>query len=292
MKSKLECPAKINLMLRINGFDNEKSLHTIESLMLPVSLYDTLEVSPSSEFNIKMVNYEENLPVKDNILYKIWSLFKKKKRTDIPPFSISVEKKIPSGAGLGGGSSNGAAFLLYLKKEYCPHMDKGELVSMAHAVGSDIPFFISGTPCHVSGTGEILTPVSIFSDHCFFLLVKPDISVSTREAYMLYRKNYLTNINGIGINVGRKIAHGSLKSIEDLIHNDLERPLFSEYPILADIHEEIIASGARKAFMTGSGSTMVGFFRDKNLAFRAEKKLSLKYKFCRTVEMININTGV
>ncbi|MFO7735442.1 MAG: 4-(cytidine 5'-diphospho)-2-C-methyl-D-erythritol kinase [bacterium] len=292
MKSELKCPAKINLMLRISGFDSGKSLHTIESVMLPVSLYDTLVVSPSSEFNINMSNYEETLPVKDNILYKIWSLFRGKKGMDIPLFSIEVEKNIPSGAGLGGGSSNGAAFLLYLKEKYCPHMDKRELVSLAHAVGSDIPFFIEGTPCRVSGTGEILTPVSISLDNCFFLLVKPDISVSTREAYTLYRKNYLTNISGVGINVGRKIAQRSLKSIEDLIHNDLEGPLFSEYPVLADIREDIVAAGARKAFMTGSGSTMVGFFRDKRSVFEAEKKLSRKYRFCRTVEMTNINTGV
>lgn len=258
MKHKFKANAKINIYLKVLGKDALTGYHYLESIMVPVGLYDNFEVEEASSFSIDMKGFEPFLPFEKNIIYKIYEktiAFTGKK---LPFFKVSVEKGIPSGGGLGGGSSDAASFLEFLDEEYDLKLSLSEKIKIASSVGSDVPFFIENLPSVVKGFGEKLETIKMNGFFREVLLIFPDVSVNTSEAYALIDKKKLTNKGLITINNGRVADMCSLEEWISFMDNDFESPVCDIYPEIRDI-ALVAGEYLDRVIMTGSGSTLVAF---------------------------------
>ncbi len=266
MKSYLS-PAKVNLHLEVlekrpDGF------HEIQSLMHRVDLFDRIEIRLGGT-GIRLVAEGEPIPGgTDNLVCRAAQIFSRE--TGVPvDAEIRLEKRIPVGAGLGGGSGNAATVLLALNDEFQAGMEAERLMLLGSRLGADVPFFIFQKPALARGKGEILTPVQMPA-RLWFLLLIPPFQISTAWAYAKY--------DGLA---GRKAASAlrdSYPEIGDLVpilKNDLEVPALREYPEIGRMKGELVRRGARGALMSGSGSVIFGLFADPEEARRAEKKLDL-----------------
>ena len=171
-----------------------------------------------------------------------------------PPLSIELKKVIPSGAGLGGGSSDAACMVRSLSKLYGLPLSEEQMERMVGKLGADCPFFINPRPLYAEGIGDVFTPVQVNLDGWYLMLVKPDVFVSTREAYA-------------GVHPHRP-AYSLLDTVKLPVEqwkgrmvNDFEESIFASHPLLAEIKEELYHQGAAYASMSGSGSTIFGLFR-------------------------------
>jgi 4-diphosphocytidyl-2-C-methyl-D-erythritol kinase len=237
-------PAKINLYLHILG-RRADGFHELETSMAAISLHDTLEIEliPASAGEIEFTCSDPALSdAKDNLATKAARIFLEefKLATGV---RIHLEKMIPVGAGLGGGSSDAAAVLLALRELTGIGCTDTKLAELAGRLGSDIPFFIYGTPALCRGRGEIIEPTKLAGDFQG-LLVHPGFGVSTPWAYKTYAQNPVQGAEG------RKFADFTLR-------NDLEPPVFSKYPWLPTVkawfqkQPEVLDS-----LMSGSGSSV------------------------------------
>jgi len=279
-------PAKINLYLKVTGIDPVSRYHFLDSIMVPVTLYDTISIEESENFCVEMVNSDVDVPTEDNIVYKIFKALEKNINRKLPNFHIRIDKNIPSGAGMGGGSGNGASFLLFINKHLNIGLTKEKMSQIASEVGSDIPFFIFESPAVVQGLGEIIKPITLSGLDAGAVLIFPGFQVNTRFAYSLIDKKILTREAQININTDRVKNFSSLKDWLSFIDNDFEDPVFEIHPELCEIKNALLEYGAESSFMTGSGSTMVGLFSNRDLLRNAVSAFSKKYKFVREVELI------
>ncbi len=258
---KIKSPAKINLMLNIVGRRRD-GYHLLETIMVPISLFDELIIEPADNFEITMPGFKENLSLEKNIVFKVFKAVEKYTKKELKPFKIKILKNIPSGAGLGGGSGNGAVFLDFLDVFFDLGLNFEEKIKIASSIGADLPFFLYKKPAFVEGVGEKLNPLEIQDFPFNLLLVKPPFSISSKEAYEIFDKKKLTNTPQININNDRRFRLCSFDNWEMLLYNSLEEPVASVYGELKDIRSELFSLKAKYVFMTGSGSTMVGVFDD------------------------------
>lgn len=239
----MEAPAKINLSLLIHG-KRPDGFHEIETLMVPVSLADDLLFEPAEEF--EFVCSDSSLPVDENnlVVRAARSFFN---RTGIQPgVKIRLEKRIPHGAGLGGGSSDAATTLIGLNELFQADLSLKELSDLAAPIGSDIPFFIYRSAAICRGRGEIVEPVE-FNHSLSILLLKPPFGVPTPWAYSRWRDSM--EIPGV--------PYGEQEMSWGKLVNDLERPVFEKYVFLSMLKSWLLAQPeAEGALMSGSGATM------------------------------------
>jgi 4-diphosphocytidyl-2-C-methyl-D-erythritol kinase len=247
---------KINLGLKIAG-KRPDNFHDLETVFYPLPLRDVLEIIPADNFEFSLTGADLPGESGDNLCIKAYQLLKKDFR-GLPGIRIYLHKNIPAGAGLGGGSADGAFMLGLLNTCFRLNLSQERLAAYALELGSDCPFFIHNIPCFASGRGEILTPVKIDLSTCSFLLVNPGIHIETGRAF------------------SRLVPSLSLKSIREIIglplekwsiylKNDFEELVLKEYPALRIIKESLYSSGAVYASMSGSGSCFYGIFRGKEL---------------------------
>lgn len=244
--------AKINIGLRIIGkrFDG---YHLLEGLMIPIPLYDVIELVEKKYYKDKLHLYGIIPPVnnEDNLITKSITLFRTQLFPKLPGIHCALYKNIPFGAGMGGGSSNASTVLKLLRNKYRPDICDEELKCISLKLGADCPFFIKNVPQIARGIGEELSEYkNLDLNSINLLLIKPNINISTKEAFA-------------GINISKQEA----SPIEDLLSNDItkwqntiynqfEQTLFPLYPILKDIKEWMLSNGALYASMTGSGATI------------------------------------
>lgn len=279
-------PAKINAFLKITGKDEVSGMHYIESLMIPVNLYDVLKIKESPEFEIETSGINEVIPKEKNIIFKAFNSFKSYINMPVPDFKIILEKSIPTGAGLGGGSSNAAGFIMFLNKYLGLDLSLKRLNEIASSVGSDVPFFLYGSPAFISGKGEIVEPLKLERVNKYLLLLYPEIIVNTRNAYALFDKKKLTKSGSVNINSVRQTGTGSLKDWTKSIFNDFEDVIFEEYPLLADVRNRLMLSGAEKVFMSGSGSSLIAIFGTDKARENALDEFSDKFATVRKIELL------
>jgi len=279
-------PAKINAFLKITGKDEVSGMHYIESLMIPVNLYDVLKIKESPEFEIETSGINEVIPKEKNIIFKAFNSFKSYINMPVPDFKIILEKSIPTGAGLGGGSSNAAGFIMFLNKYLGLDLSLKRLNEIASSVGSDVPFFLYGSPAFISGKGEIVEPLKLERVNKYLLLLYPEIIVNTRNAYALFDKKKLTKSGAVNINSVRQTGTGSLKDWTKSIFNDFEDVIFEEYPLLADVRNRLMLSGAEKVFMSGSGSSLIAIFGTDKARENALDEFSDKFATVRKIELL------
>lgn len=249
----LKAPAKINLYLRVLGRRGD-GYHQIESLIQAVDIYDelTLERSDGIEFqcdNPALPQDESNLAFKAALAMR--------ERRYFPGVKIDLKKRIPSGAGLGGGSSDAAFVLRGLCHLYRLSPSPDEMLAMAAEIGSDVPFFLSGGQALVTGRGEIIRPLHLPRDYTVIVIVPP-VASSTAEAYGGTR---------IGLTKGeplilleKRINISRFNRLVKSFSNDLEEVVLRKFPELAGLKRILSEEGAMLSSMTGSGSAFFGLF--------------------------------
>ncbi|HZY80827.1 MAG TPA: 4-(cytidine 5'-diphospho)-2-C-methyl-D-erythritol kinase [Cyclobacteriaceae bacterium] len=246
-------PCKINLGLNILRKRSD-GYHDIETCFYPVPFTDILEVIPSSEFSFTLSGNAVPGNVEDNLCVKAYRLMQAV--YSLPPAKIHLHKIIPTGAGLGGGSSDAAWTLRLLNDVFDLKLSKETLKEYASRLGSDCAFFIDDGPMMGTGRGEILTPVKIDLKGKYLALVKPEVHVSTAQAYEGVRpaepKNRIANI------LTKQVAEW-----RGLLENDFERTVGEKLPVIRSIKEKLYEAGAEYASMTGSGSAVYGIFSKK-----------------------------
>lgn len=248
---KLEAPAKINLWLRVLG-RREDGFHEIESLFLPLDLTDSLEIEAADGREITFECDDPSLPTDaDNLVVKAATLFREHTGLD-RGVNISLQKRIPHGAGLGGGSSDAAATLRGMNALFATGLDETTLSELAAKLGSDVPFFVVGKPAICRGRGELMEAVD-FPQKLPLLLVKPPFAVATPWAYRQWRD--ARELPGVSYEAQR-CSWGELV-------NGLERPVFSKFIFLANLKSWLLLQPeVEGALMSGSGSTIFAVLRD------------------------------
>lgn len=244
--------AKINLGLNVTE-KRPDGYHNIETIFYPIPVKDALEIVPSREFSFSQTGINIAGPVENNLVMKAVKLMQE--HFSIPPLEIHLLKAIPFGAGLGGGSSD-AAFTLKLLNDFCElGQNENQLEVLAAAIGADCPFFIRNKPVFASGIGNIFTPVEISLKGYTLCLVKPDIAVSTPEAYSMVKPAFPE----IGV---KEIITRPVGEWRELLKNDFERSVFARYSEIGRIKELMYKAGACYAAMSGSGSAVFGLFKE------------------------------
>ncbi len=243
--------AKINLGLSVVS-RRPDGFHDIETIFYPVPLYEAIEILHSGEVSLTFSGLPVPGKVEDNLLIRAWHLVKKY-RPSLPSLQILLHKAIPMGAGLGGGSSDAARFLLMLNDFLDLHLSPAQLNNLAAQLGSDCAFFLQDKPCYATGRGEILEPVATDLGRYDFLLVHPPVSVSTAWAYSRMKPAPPRFPLKETIQLPPEQWQGKLL-------NDFEGPVFGAHPELAEIKTQLYEAGALYAAMSGSGSTLFGIF--------------------------------
>lgn len=243
---------KINLGLHIIR-KRPDSYHDIETIFYPTDVFtDTLTLSPCrQEFVFECDIQNELGDVEDNLCVKAFRLLQKDYL--IKGVKIRLEKHIPTGAGLGGGSADAAFTLKMLSQAFELPLTDDQLLDYATQLGSDVPFFILNKPVYATGRGEILQPVDLDLSHYRIHIRKPDFSISTHTAYnsVIPQENrpYLPDL-----------IRKPVETWKDTLTNDFEKPLFSLYPTLLNIKTDFYARHAIYAAMSGSGTAIYGIF--------------------------------
>jgi 4-diphosphocytidyl-2-C-methyl-D-erythritol kinase len=256
--------AKINLGLSVLR-KLEDGYHDLDSIFYPIALNDALEFIPSNEMKFELSGIAIPGAQNENLIIKAYNLLK----NDYPaikPLHIYLLKNIPTGGGLGGGSSD-AAFMLNMMNTYFDlALSKDQLLHYALQLGSDCPFFIYNTPCHASGRGDRLDPVELDLTNYHFILVLPGIHIPTAKAFqdlVPSLPNYST----------KDIIAQTPSTWKDVLKNDFELSVFKQYPILKQIKDSLYEIGATYASMSGSGSTLYGLI-EKDRLQEVKKALS------------------
>ncbi len=249
--------AKINIGLKILN-KREDNYHNISSVFVPVCLTDILEFSvvKNAEFNFIQSGLKIDDNPENNLCVQVYKYFKD--NYNIPLLQIHLHKQIPTQAGLGGGSADASFFIKGLNDHFNLKLSNEKLMEISLMFGSDCPFFVKNKVSIVQGRGEIINPIDLNLSEYHVIIIKPDISVSTKDAY----SNILPNDNKSDLEI---ILNKDISGWKDKINNDFERSVFEKYPQLNNIKNTLYSKGALYAQMSGSGSAIFGIFKEKNL---------------------------
>ena len=267
--------AKINISLNITK-KREDGFHELDSVMLPISLHDSLVVS-------KLSNAPDNYVTVDDFSIGTFSYnlatFSIEKLQSIyhfnDKFRILIHKVIPIQAGLGGGSSNAAFTMKAVNTMLKLGASDEELIDIAKTLGCDIPFFIKCKPARVQGVGEVLTPITVKNNY-YVLLVKPDAGCSTKEVYAISDTMDLKTCNIE--NVIKALENGDDNLLADSISNALQEPAIKNVPVIQAIIDELKDNGLKMVQVTGSGSAIFALSTNKQLLKKVFKKLDDRYQ--------------
>ncbi len=250
--------AKINIGLQVTA-KRADGYHNIETVFYPILLKDALEIIPSKQdaafsFSASGLSIQGN--PKDNLCAQAYHLLKKD-FPKLPNIQMHLHKAIPTGAGLGGGSADGAFTLQLLQQQFGLDLSTEQLMQYALALGSDCPFFILNTPCYATGRGEKLKEVTCDLSDYNLLIVNPGIHINTRSAFE---------------QITPSPAHINLQEAIQLpvadwrhsIRNDFEQYVFKAFPVVQAISQQLYDAGASFASMSGTGSTVFSLFRKEN----------------------------
>lgn len=245
--------AKINLGLHITS-KRKDGYHEIETCMVPIPLFDALEMILDKKSTWNSTGLDIPGDSKDNLILKAEKLLRKD-FPGLPNLNIHLHKNIPMGAGLGGGSADGAFALKLMNNLFDLHLDDFFLEEYAEQLGSDCPFFIENTPKIARGRGEILEPIELSLKGSYLVLINPGIHVGTKEAYA-----------GVipappKVKLEEVLADRSRWKAE--LVNDFESSIFKNHPEIAEIKNKLYEAGAFYSAMSGSGSSVFGLFAEK-----------------------------
>lgn len=281
MPERLAAPAKINLFLRIDA-RRADGYHDLESLFVPVAgLCDTLEISPAAAGSGCTVTPElPDTPAEKNLVFRAWEAYAQATGF-APDLAVRLDKRIPTGMGLGGGSSDAAAMLRWLN-DLAGRAGRAALApealnALAAGLGADVPFFLLGVPAVARGIGDRLTPVELDLSAFTLVLALPPVHVSTAWAYGRWDAlAALQKPSREGLTTGR-LTHKRRVSLSPVrVWNDFEAAVFPAFADLRRLKERLLALGAACAVMSGSGAGIAALFRNDRLALDAADALRTK----------------
>jgi 4-diphosphocytidyl-2-C-methyl-D-erythritol kinase len=244
-------PCKINLGLNIVA-KRADGYHDIDTCFYPVPWTDLLEILPANELKMKTSGIEIPGSTDENICLKAYHLLARDFK--IPTIQIYLHKLIPIGAGLGGGSSDGAFALKTLNSIFDLKLSSDQLRTYAAQLGSDCAFFIDAVPAIGVGRGDVLTPTSVDLGGKFLVIIKPDIHVSTAEAYEKVKPKAWK------MPVQKILEDYPVEEWKHHLENDFESSIFDKYPVIKAVKDKMYKAGAIYACMSGSGSSVFGIF--------------------------------
>lgn len=252
--------AKINLGLNIVS-KREDGYHNLETVFYPIPLYDALEIKYMDEkfpsqvaCDLKVTGNAGECDEQNNLVVKAYNLLAEDYK--LPRVHAHLYKHIPSQAGLGGGSSDAAFMIRLLDERFRLNIGNPEMEKYAARLGADCAFFIEAEPAYAEGIGDELMPVDGPKGNLngyYLAIVKPDIAVSTKEAYAAITPT-ATSMSC------REIVRQPIETWKEELVNDFEAPIFKLHPELAEIKEKLYQQGAKYAAMSGSGSALFGIF--------------------------------
>jgi 4-diphosphocytidyl-2-C-methyl-D-erythritol kinase len=272
-------PAKINWSLYVLD-KRDDGYHNIISLMQCIDLHDTITLGPSSTIELYS---DMKIPAEQNLIFKA-ALALREVAGTAQGARIYLTKEIPSGAGLGGGSSDAAYALIGLNRLWGLKLETDVLKQIGVSLGSDVPFFFDSPSALAQGRGEMLCPEHISSSRTL-LLIKPGASIPTAWAYEAMADlrgtkstiSDLTNteekLNNIKLIV-EVLNNGPLSLLRSLLHNDFEKVVMGRHHVIGEIKERLLAAGASAALLSGSGSAVFGLFEDRESAHEASQLFS------------------
>lgn len=244
--------AKINIGLNIERRRTD-GYHDLSTIFYPIPWKDILEIVPAkaSTTTLTVTGRYVECPMEKNLVIKAYRALDA--ISPLPPVDIYLHKIIPDGAGLGGGSADAAFTLRMLNEMFALNLNSEQLMEIAARIGADCPFFIYNKPCIAQGIGERLTPIELNLDSYIIVVVKPQVSVSTKEAFSrvvpkipLYAlPDYITT---------------PIHEWNRYIKNDFEESIFPSHPEISEIKETLISENALYASMSGSGTAVYGIF--------------------------------
>ncbi|MBO4965640.1 MAG: 4-(cytidine 5'-diphospho)-2-C-methyl-D-erythritol kinase [Muribaculaceae bacterium] len=280
-------PAKINIGLNIVE-KRPDGYHNLETVFYPIGRFngtpavpypfgDVLEITPSktTDHTFTFTGRTIDCPLEKNLVVTALRLFEKqyneKYGLEMPKFDITLDKHIPDGAGIGGGSAD-ATYMLRGLNTLCDNpFDLNELSEMALHLGADCPFFLLDEPAYGEGVGEILTPIKVDLKEKWLLLAKPDIYISTAEAFReILPKHPETSL--------KELIQLPIQEWRHHIVNDFEESLSGRFPEIINLKQMLYNSGAEYASMSGSGSSVYGIYRNREEALHALTAI----RFCGT----------
>ena len=270
----IEAPAKVNLTLDVKGKRSD-GYHELETVMHQVNLLDIIKISQAVG-GIKIKSNSSLIPTnEENLAYQaaemILGEYAHKEGVE-----IYIEKNIPVGAGLAGGSTDAAAVIQGINQLYDLGLEEEELLEMAASIGSDVAFCLAGGSKLARGRGEILSklPQRMIP---YIILVKPDFQLSTAE---VYRELDLTQVEEFPDNAAFLAAWEAydIINIARNMRNVLETVSIRKYPEIAAVKAELIETGALNALMSGSGPSVMGIFVDEEPAIKAREKFQTRYQ--------------
>lgn len=266
--------AKINLMLDIIG-KRADGYHLLQMVMQSVSLCDTVSAEKREDGGVQLFCDHPDVPCDErNTVVKAVNAFCDYCSVTDNHVAVTVKKRIPSQAGLAGGSADAAAVLHILNEMYHTALSNEQLCEIGLKVGADVPFCIRGGTMLVEGTGELLTPLTPMP-HCYIVLCKPPVGVNTAHAYALSDSaEYIDHPNTAAMCTA--LQNGDLHGICQNLNNVFEQVL--NLPEVNEIRQSMLSLGALGSCMTGSGSVVFGIFEDEFSARSCKQQLSKSYR--------------
>lgn len=273
--------AKINLGLNIVS-KRPDGYHNLETVFYPIPLTDALEIKymdekfPSeSPCDLKITGNDVDCNEEDNLVIKAYQLLAAD--FQLPRVHAHLVKRIPTQAGLGGGSSDGAYMIRLLDERFRLNIGIPEMERYAAKLGADCAFFITADPSYAEGIGDVLMPVDVPGAGLggyYLAVVKPSVAVSTRDAYAAI-------VPKTPSKCCRDIVRQPIETWKDELVNDFEAPIFAMHPELAAIKQSLYDAGAVYAAMSGSGSALFGIFREQPTGLEKE----FEGMFCQVMKL-------
>lgn len=252
MELKANCKINIGLDVlrrRADGF------HELSTVMAPVrELYDVVTVERSEQMDFIQQGIVVDCPMEKNLCVKAARLMQQ--RYGVGNVTITLDKRVPFGAGLGGGSSDATAVIAAMNDIFNLNLSEEELIDAAAALGSDTAFFVRNTPQICTGRGEVMTPISLPLDGLWLVVVKPEEGVSTAEAY----GGVKPAMPAISLEESLQLP---VEQWQGRVKNDFEPHIFEAHPAIASLKQMLLSAGAVYASMSGSGSALFGLFRER-----------------------------
>lgn len=234
----------------------QDGFHNIQSILIPIGLYDEIDVEISDRLQFSHSGIPIPSSPSENLCVKAYRLLRND--FDIPDVKIHLQKNIPPGSGLGGGSSNAVACLKTLNQLFELHLNKSQLSAYAKELGSDCTFFVQNTIALVSGRGEKVESIAMDLQDLELMLVCPNLFISTAIAFSKVKPSK----DSFPL---EKVMHLPRTEWGKCIKNDFEQILFREFPFLEHVKSKLIENGAIYSSMSGSGSAVYGFFEKGKL---------------------------
>ncbi|MBI4082765.1 MAG: 4-(cytidine 5'-diphospho)-2-C-methyl-D-erythritol kinase [Candidatus Lambdaproteobacteria bacterium] len=248
-------------LLRVLGRRTD-GYHDVRVALVPISLFDQLQFARAEGFRLLVEGGEALGPIEENLVARAVRMFEADTLRPVR-YEIRLTKRIPAGAGLGGGSGNAAGTLLTLNELHGRPLPPPRLRQIAGALGSDVPFFLDPRPAWATGRGDVLAPMAAFPA-LRLLIVKPPLSIATAQAYRWVRP--------LGADAGAAPL-ATLAQVLAALENTFETALFPRFPELAAVRARLLAEGAAGALLSGSGSALFGVFAEEAARDRAAERL-------------------